>query len=80
MIFANKYPEAKENILYEYGNYMWSPKADNCYMCGRLTHFIEVNVQAHICSEECDEKFYDEMFAAAAYESSIELEETDLIF
>lgn len=63
MKFEQKYPDAKENTLYEYGNYLWNPKADNCYICGRLTHFVEVNMKAYLCSEECDEQFFNMMFS-----------------
>ena len=66
MKFEDKYPEAKDSSkIYENGNYIYAMQTDNCYICGQLTHFIEINVGCHICSEECDEKFYDEMFAAA---------------
>ncbi len=63
MLFSDKYPEANEHEQYEHGNYIWSPKADNCYICGKLTHFIELNAGAHICSEECDDEFYFQMYA-----------------
>lgn len=65
MLFSDKYPKANEHEEYENGNYIWSHKADNCYICGKLTHFIEVNAGAHICSEECDDEFYFQMFAQA---------------
>ena len=58
MLFEDKYPDAKEGETYNGDNYIWTPKADNCYMCGRLTHFVELNAGCHMCSEECDENFY----------------------
>lgn len=65
MLFSKKYPNANTKDSYEHGHYIYSDKADNCYMCGRLTHFIELNIEGYICSEECDKAFYDEMFKHA---------------
>jgi len=65
MLFSDKYPEANERKEYEHGNYIWNKNADNCYVCGRMTHFIEQGSKTYICSEECDEKFYDEIFIQA---------------
>lgn len=65
MLFCDKYPEAKEKEYYENGNYIWTEKADNCYMCGKLTNFIEINAGCHICSEECDDNFYLQLFSQA---------------
>lgn len=65
MLYSEKYPEASVNDTFECGNYIYSEKADNCYICGRLTHFVEINAGAHICSEECDEEFYFQMYAQA---------------
>lgn len=71
MLFNDKYPEANAEEEYEYGNYIWTDQTDNCYMCGRLTHFVEINAGAYICSEECDEKFYFEMFSQALNKNNI---------
>ena len=65
MLFSEKYPEANDHEYYENGNYMWSSKADNCYVCGKLTHFIELNLGTHICSEECDDEVYLEILSQA---------------
>lgn len=65
MLFEDKYPDAKEGETYNGDNYIWTPKADNCYVCGRLTHFIELNAGCHMCSEECDENFYLQMYMHA---------------
>ena len=62
MLFEEKYPDANEQEQYEGGNYIWVPKADNCYVCGRLTHFVEINLGAHMCSPECEEKFFYDAF------------------
>ena len=70
MLFSDKYPNANPNEEYEYGNYIYTKRADNCHMCGRLTHFVEINAGGYFCSEECDEAFYNEMFKAAMKSSS----------
>ena len=63
MLYSEKYPNANPRGSYEYGNYIYG-KESSCYICGKPTNFIEVNADAHICSEECDKKFYDDMFLA----------------
>ena len=65
MKYEDKYPEAKPGEIYESGNYIVSKHRDNCYICGSLTRFVDMNSEAHICSEECDETFYNEMFRQA---------------
>jgi hypothetical protein len=65
MLFAEKYPNAIGTELYEHGNIAHVKKADNCYMCGKMTHFIDVHTKARICSEECEIEFYNEMFKNA---------------
>ena len=55
MLFSNKYPNANEDRTYELNTYIWKKENDSCYICGRLTHFFETNMQCYICSEECDE-------------------------
>ena len=79
MLFSEKYPDARSIVItnkdsgkeiaqletYENGNYIWSVNRDNCYICGRITHFIETNMKCYICSEECDEALYREVFKEA---------------
>jgi len=65
MLFAEKYPNASAPHSYENGNFIYLDRADNCYMCGKLTHFIDSKTQAYICSEECETEFYNEMFKNA---------------
>lgn len=65
MLFSEKYPEAIPNQEFENGNYFYAEKADNCYMCGKLTHFVEMNAETYICSEECDGDFYFQIFSHA---------------
>lgn len=71
MLYCDKYPEANENEEYAGGNYIWTPKADNCYICGRMTHFVEINAGCYICSEECDDEFYFQMYAQAVGKNNI---------
>jgi len=65
MLFTDKYPKAKVNELYEHGDYTYEKQADNCYVCGRMTHFYEKNVGTYICSEECDDELYSMIFMKA---------------
>ena len=65
MLFSDKYPKADKWGSYEHGNYTYKELSDNCYVCGQMTHFVETNSGAYICSDECDEKFYDEIFKQA---------------
>ena len=43
MKYDTKYPNANEREYYEYRNYIWVRKPDNCYVCGQMTHFVELN-------------------------------------
>ena len=61
MLFSEKYPNANSSVIYKC-NYIYTSKPGKCCMCGRLTHFIEINAEDFFCSEECDEKFYNEIF------------------
>lgn len=65
MLFSEKYPNANPNGTYEHGNYIYSASRDNCYLCGRITHFVESNMQCYVCSEECDEALYIQVFKEA---------------
>ena len=65
MKYEDKYPNVKPGQIYEAGNYIISKNRDNCCICGSLTCFVDINSEAYICSEECDETFYNEMFKHA---------------
>lgn len=71
MLFSEKYPETNDHTEYENSNYTWSSKADNCYICGKLTHFVETNTGAHICSEECDDELYFQICANALQKNNL---------
>ena len=46
--------------MFNHDEFVWSEKVDNCYVCGRLTHFINLDFEAFVCSEECDEALIKE--------------------
>jgi hypothetical protein len=46
-----------------------SPSVQDCWNCGRKTMWVELNFEAHICSEQCNDakwKEYLEAFKIAA--------------
>ena len=49
--------------MFNHDEFAWSEKVDNCCVCGRLTHFIDLDFEAFVCSEECDEALTKEFFA-----------------
>jgi hypothetical protein len=61
MLFEEKYPNANYTDWYENGNYMCARIPGHCYICGKITRFVELNAEAYICSEESDKTFYDGM-------------------
>ena len=64
MLYSEKYCNAKPGEEVEYG-LMRGYTLDNCAQCGRITNFIEMNYQAHFCSDECIEAFDAELFKNA---------------
>ena len=50
--------------MFNHNEFYWSEKADNCCVCGKLTHFIDVDFEAFVCSEECDETLMKEFWEA----------------
>lgn len=63
MKFRDKYPDAKYADTVEY-SIMKGSKKDNCYICGALTDFIDMDFECPICSEECMDKINEEFFKA----------------
>lgn len=51
MMFSEKYPHMRP-IVDEKNNIMRGDPAP-CSICGRWTEYIEINYEAHFCSEEC---------------------------
>ena len=64
MNYDQKYPNAKPLEMVD-ATIMCGSKADNCYVCGNLTNFIDVDFETHICSEECEDKLTGEFFRHA---------------
>ena len=61
MKYSQKYPCANPIQMVE-DTIMCGCKLDSCYVCGMLTNFIDIDFEAHICSEECEEKLVNEFF------------------
>lgn len=66
MKFSEKYPNAKPGQEVETG-VLYGSQSDNCANCGWLTNFVELNYQAHFCSDECIEAFDNEVFKNAIH-------------
>lgn len=60
MKFKDKYPNMKP-IEDEEGGVIRGRKLEPCYTCGRLTEYIDICAEGHVCSEECMDIFYDRM-------------------
>ena len=65
MKFDNLYPNQPTNIeqkgiefegsdLFKYG------ESQPCWNCGELTSWIDINFEAHLCSEECEREKWAE--------------------
>ena len=64
MKYDKKYPNARPLQEVE-KTIMKAHKPDNCYMCGVMTDFIDMDFDAYICSEECDEALMNDFFKYA---------------
>ena len=64
MLYEKKYPNATPGQEVEHG-ILYGINADNCAHCGRMTKFVDINYEAHFCSEECVKAFDDELFKYA---------------
>ena len=56
MLYSIKYPKAKALEEVEANIIYWTKRCP-CIYCARLTSFIEINYQRHVCSDECLRKF-----------------------
>ena len=65
MKYADQYPNAEPLEMVSM-SIMRGRKCDNCCHCGRLTNFIDIDFEAYVCSEECDEALTNEWMAAIA--------------
>lgn len=60
MKFEDKYPDAEYLSIYD-GCMLKGDEQLPCWHCGTPTSFIEINYEAHICSEECLHQIDDEI-------------------
>lgn len=51
MLYDEKYKGMKP--VEEARNIIYGHKERPCIICGRMTRYIEINYEAHFCSEEC---------------------------
>ena len=63
MKFIDKYPTMKP-IAEEHNGIMRGRSMAECCICHQPTEFIEINYEAHICSDECLNKMDDLYFEA----------------
>jgi hypothetical protein len=52
------------DVLYKGTGYMKSSVDGPCWHCGTLTHWIDTDFQARICSTECSDIKWDEFYRA----------------
>lgn len=61
MLFAEKYPNAKIGQRYGASSDLLCGNVRPCLICKRQTRFVEIFSEAHFCSEECLNEFYNEL-------------------
>ena len=66
MKFKEKYPNAINGEMVE--STLLVGDSNNCIMCGKLTPFIDIDFEAHVCSDECMDKL---LFDYAVHSSQI---------
>lgn len=59
MKFNLKYPDMKP-VHDERDGIIYGMKEQPCQTCKELTRFVEINYQAHYCSEECVQQMDNE--------------------
>jgi hypothetical protein len=57
-----KFDDDLTEIEYKGSNLFKSPTIANCWHCGDLTYWIDINFEAHLCSEECEDAKWDEFY------------------
>lgn len=66
MTFDEQFPDAE--VWFQpndpYNEVAKGPTARPCWRCGTETQFIELNFEAHVCSEACNDKGWQEYFDA----------------
>ena len=73
MKFSDRYPNMREIVDVE-DCMIRGRQAQPCFMCGEETVYIEICAEAHFCSEECVDRFYEE-FADRVQRMAYEEEE-----
>lgn len=58
MKYTELYPNMKP-VVDEDGGVIRGRHAEPCCVCGQPTEYVEICSEAHFCSEECLNKFYD---------------------
>ena len=53
MKFIDKYPNMKPIIDEAPNGIIRGYEKKPCWNCGELTEYIDINFEAHLCSEEC---------------------------
>lgn len=70
MKYSEKYPNAKDNDEYPHCIVFFGTEPRPCWYCGTVTHFVELNFETHLCSEECNNAKWDE-FARAVNKKAL---------
>lgn len=69
--FTELYPQAphQSEIQFEGSLLIKADDSDEpfaCFVCGSLTHWIDCNFEAAVCSEECERAAWNDYFVASA--------------
>lgn len=69
MKFSYKFADmlAGENGGWANWDYLVMPVPQKCASCDSLTHFVDICSATHLCSEECEQTFYDKMYGTGVY-------------
>lgn len=60
----NKLKEKEPEYAFRLAHYLKVKTLSSCCQCGELTNWLEINFEAPICSEECDNKAWKEYINA----------------
>lgn len=64
MKFADKYPSVKPIEWEGVEGIIRGRVAEPCWHCKEPTEFVDIDFQAHLCSDECQKAKWDEYCAA----------------
>jgi len=51
--FEKKYPNPEHLKVYKEGVMWYNGRPGKCWNCNKPTQWIDIDFQAHLCSEEC---------------------------